>query len=313
MNLEFLTYFDVHYAACGMTMIDSLLSSNAAARVTVLCLDDKVASILTAETGKRVRAVGLEALADHEPRLRPLQALREPWEFYATHKPVLMDWALHQQEEDTLVAFIDADTCFFSDPASLFEEAQQASIALSPHRFNDTTQHLSLYGTYNAGFGLWRNDATGRECLKDWTNECLAWCYARVEEDGRFMNQGYLNRWPSRYEKVHVLSHPGANLAPWNVGTHVLEKTPQGVTVDALPLIFYHFSCLSRNADGLWQTYDQGEAMRQSILHQEVYAPYLKALESMSQRLLTRHGITGLGSVRTRSDIIPMISFEGSG
>lgn len=310
MKKEFLTYFDSNYAACGMAMLESLLQWGDDFHATILCLDEGVEKIITSELGERVRTVRLEEMADQEPRLRPLKTLREPWEFYATHKPILIDWALRQHREGLLIAFTDADTFFFSDPSPLFDEVGTSSIALSPHRFNETTQHLSIYGSYNAGFGLWRNDAAGRTCLQDWTRECLEWCHARVEEDGRFMNQGYLNHWPTRYENVHILSHPGANLAPWNVATHVLEQSAAGVLVDSLPLIFYHFSSLSRNTEGQWQTYDQGKAMKQVTLHQGVYAPYLKALDAMSQRLQSRYDIAGIGSVRVTDKNIPMITFE---
>ncbi|MEQ1842999.1 MAG: hypothetical protein ABL994_21565, partial [Verrucomicrobiales bacterium] len=250
MKKTFLTYFDVAFAARGIAMLESLLQWDNGIEATVLCLDDEIGQIITSELGDRVGTVSMAELADHAPELQPLRDQRTPWEFYATHKPVLLDWAILQQSYHAQVAFTDADTFYFSDPSPLFEEAGRSSIVLSPHRFNADTQHLSRFGDYNAGFGLGRNDPTGRCCLRDWSRECLDWCYSRVDASGRFMNQGYLNHWPTRYANVHVLAHPGVNLAPWNVASHVLEETASGVLVDNRPLVFYHFSCLSRNADG---------------------------------------------------------------
>jgi hypothetical protein len=309
MPKSFLTYFDINYAAYGLAMLESLLQWGDPIRITVLCLDDDVAKVIVSEFGNRVRIVSMEELATHEPALRRVKDSREPWEFYATHKPILIDWALRQTEPGSLIAFTDADTFYYSDPSPLFDEASSASIALSPHRFNAGTQHLAIYGLYNAGFGLWRNNASGRKCLQDWAHDCLEWCHARVDEKGRFMNQGYLNQWPTRYEGVHILTHPGANLAPWNVATHTLTKTAAGVLVDAQPLIFYHFSSLFRKPAGGWRSYDQGEGMKQQTLHQSIYAPYLKAVEDMSRRLIARYGVTGIGSVRATGGNTPMVHF----
>jgi hypothetical protein len=310
MRREFLTYFDINYASCGMALVESLFHWCEDVRVTILGLDEATLDIVSAEMGDRVAIVTCADLAAYEPALLPLRTARTPWEFYATQKPVFIDRALRKLQDDALVTYTDADTFFFSDPSPIFAEATTASIVISPHRFNAATAHLAVHGRYNAGFGLWRNDVCGRQCLRDWTRACLAWCYARVEEDGRFMNQGYLNAWPVQYEKARILSHPGANLAPWNVGTHRLKRGAHGVLVDGVPLIFYHFANLSRNAAGEWQTYDQGKAIRQAVLHKAVYGPYIMAVEAMARRLKSRYGVEGLGSVRTVDARIPQITFQ---
>jgi len=137
----------------------------------------------------------------------------------------------------------------------MFEELGSATIGLSPHRFHDGTAYLAMYGLYNAGCICWRSCATARECVADWQTDCLSWCSKEVQPDGRFMNQGYLNRWPERYPGVHVIEHPGINLAAWNVETHVLKLEHDGIRVDCQPLIFYHFSSMRRDSDGRWYSY----------------------------------------------------------
>jgi hypothetical protein len=69
----------------------------------------------------------------------------------------------------------------------------------------------------------------------------LEWCYYRLE-DGKMGDQKYLDEWPERYSKCHILMHPGAGIAPWNYAQYHFGKDAQGrITVDGASLIFYHF------------------------------------------------------------------------
>lgn len=307
MTPHFITYMDSNYAARGLVMIESLLRWCPDARLTVLCLNEPLAQILTREVGRAVTMLSPEPLAVHEPRLAEVRAGRTPWEFYATQKPVLISWVLERMPMNSLVAYIDADTFFFSSPMPAFEEAEGASIVISPHRFNAATAFLSKYGTYNAGFGIWRHDEEGLGNLHAWRDQCLEWCHASAESDGRFMNQGYLNAWPSQYAGLKVSTHPGLNLAPWNVGSHQLKEDASGLTVDGLPLVFYHFSSVHRTPEGQWWTFDMDSALHQDVVLQGIYRPYLAALKAASTRLLDRHGILGTGSVREMNPSIPVL------
>src|SRR5436853_347453 len=79
------------------------------------------------------------------------------------------------------------------------------------------------FGRFNAGCIYWKNDPVGRRCLIDYRADCIAWCAPQSMPDGRFMNQGYLTAWPQRYAGVHVIRHPGVNLAPWNIAGHSID------------------------------------------------------------------------------------------
>lgn len=298
MNVEFVTYFDSHFAAPGIAMIRSLFQWDSSARMTVLCLDHKIEGILKTEFDDSVRTLDCETLAEYEPRLKPLRTSREPWEFYATQKPVVIAWVMDHSAPDAIVSFVDADLFFYSDPTPVYEGFAGYSVAVSPHRFNAETQGGAMHGIYNAGFGIWRKDSIGRQCINNWARQCLDWCFRSVEPDGRFMNQGYLNEWPSRYDRVSIIQHPGANLAPWNVGSHRLANGANGVEVDSSPLVFFHFSNLAIDSKGVWNTCYDFQAMRQEVVMKNIYAPYIDMLEEVSARLEKNHGIRGLGSVR---------------
>ena len=54
-------------------------------------------------------------------------------------------------------------------------------------------------------------------------------------------DQGYLDEWPKLYERVMILQHKGAGLAPWNIEQYELSARESVACVDGAPLIFYHY------------------------------------------------------------------------
>lgn len=298
MTWHFATYFDSHYAAKGLTMLRSLRRHQPSAELTVLCLDADVERILRA-VAPSARLIGLARLVDAEPRLAALRAQRKTWEFYATAKAVYLHRLLEALALDDVLAYVDADTCFHAAPLPAFAaELDAHSIVVSPHRYSPGAAHLSVYGPFNAGFGLWRADATARECLRDWAEACIAWCHETVMADGRFMNQGYLAAWPDRYAGVRIAGHPGINLAPWNVTAHTLQDSPDGLRVDGWPVVFFHFSNLARSHDGEWRTYDIADSLRHPLVMERLYVPYIAELEATRQYLLAHFGMEGTATVR---------------
>jgi hypothetical protein len=269
------------------------------AALAVLCLDERVEEILRA-SAPSVRILSLARLFEIEPDLERVRGERKPWEFYATAKPAYLHTLLAGLPgEEEVLAYIDADAFFFSNPLPVFEEEIMAhSIVVSPHRFSPGSMHLSIYGPYNAGFGIWRGDAEGRRCLRDWADDCRAWCHESVLPDGRFMNQGYLATWPGRYRAVRATRHPGINLAPWNVAAHSLRPEPGGMRVDDAPLVFFHFSGLARGQDGQWRANDIDNILRHPWVMDRLYVPYIAELEATRQYLLDNYGLDGVASVR---------------
>lgn len=292
------TYLDSAYLARGIAMLDSLCRYDATADILALALDELCANVLRQRYVKRVRVIETETIHAFEPRLRDIRRQRSAWAYYATQKPALARFAMESGPPPESLMYIDADTWFFSDPSAMFEEIGGASVGLSPNRFHTATEHLAIYGLYGAGCVYWRNDETGRRCVDDWREDCLNWCGEQPQPDGRFMNQGYLTRWPERYPSVHVMQQPGSNLGPWNVDGHELAREHGNVTVDGQPLIFYHFSGLNRDADGQWYSFYPHLDRHFELACQWIYRPYLIAIEKESRRLKEEAGIDGAGTVR---------------
>jgi hypothetical protein len=247
--------------------------------------------------GPAIRVIDAETLQAHDPQLANLRDERTDWEFYATQKPVLALFILSGEPRPESLLFVDADTWFFSDPAPLFAELGEASIGLSPHRFPPDAQDLLKYGAFNAGCVYWRNDPQGLRCLEDWRSDCIACCDQEVRPDGRFMNQGYLTGWPERYRGVHIIRHPGVNLAPWNIDSHVLRGgTP--LRADDLDVIFYHYSGLVPEGDGRWASFYPHVHRQFDLIRDAIYGPYLRAVERERKAIQEATGVDGTGTVR---------------
>ena len=296
--IRWCTYFDRHYLARGLAMIRSLLAHEPDATIAVLCFDDETARIVAASGLRGVTAVPLAALHARDPALAVLAGPRSRWEVYASHKASFIGAMLADAPVDDAVAFIDADSWFFSPPAPVIAELGAASIGLSAHRFAAGKEHLAKYGLYNAGFVVLRNDDAGRRCAGEWRGQCLVWCREETQSDGRFMNQGYLNDWPDRHQGVHVFVHPGANLGPWNLETFALTTEGRTVRVGGQPLVFYHFSGVFRDAAGSWWSMYPIAPPLLKIARERIYRPYIEAITAEERRIVAAFGTGAIGSVR---------------
>ena len=293
MTRRYCTYFDSQYLARGITMLRSLRQHDPAAAITVLALDPPCDDALHAAFGSSIDILPQSTLLATDPALAQTRPHRTPWAFYSTQKSVLVLSILRAAPAGSAVIYIDADTCFFSSPAPLWEEAAHAPIALSPHRFCEGNQHLEKYGIYNAGFLYFRATPQALQCVEDWRTDCLNWCDEQPQPDGRFMNQGYLNQWPARYPGTHIFRHPGQNLAPWNVNGHHLEIAGPNTHIDGQPLIFYHFSQVQSDADNNWYALANDFEKQFSLVVSAIYEPYARAVATENAQYMRA------GSVRT--------------
>ena len=60
-------------------------------------------------------------------------------------------------------------------------------------------------------------------------------------KDDRFADQKYLDRWPEQFSDVVELSHPGLNVAPWNLQRNSVERRSGSWWVGEFPLVLRAF------------------------------------------------------------------------
>ena len=239
---HFCTYFDRNYLARGLALYESLRQHCRRPFVLwILCFDDETYDILARLNLPGVRLISQQAFEASDEALVRAKADRSRVEYYWTCTPSLPLYVLQHDPEVELITYLDADLCFYSDPRPIYDELGDGSILIVEHRFSPEYAHLATTsGIYNVGLLAFRSDEHGLACLRWWRERCLEWCYIRFD-DGRFGDQKYLDDWPKRFDRLVVLQHKGAGLAPWNLTRYAIDAGLGRVTVDSVPLIFYHY------------------------------------------------------------------------
>jgi hypothetical protein len=285
---QFCTYFDQNYLLRGLALHHSLSQYCPEFQLWILCMDTACYDILKQMDLPRVRLISLAELESEFPELLKAKQNRTVVEYYFTCTPALPLYVLNQDPNIDAVAYLDADLFFFADPARLYEEIAGHSIAIIEHRFPAELAHLAEHGIYNVGFLFFRRDKIGLACLHRWFEQCLEWCYDRVEAD-RYADQKYLDDWPDRFKNLVVLQHKGANLAPWNLANYKIRKRRNRIFVDEQPLIFFLFLGLKRVGNRLYEpNFEKYRVSASWAVLNGVYRSYLKAI------LKIAHSYSGL-------------------
>lgn len=277
--LNFCTYFDQHYLARGLALYDSLRSHCPTFRLWILCMDDGAYTRLAQMALPEVVLISLMDFEAGDTGLASAKANRSRIEYYFTCSASLPLYIFKQDANVDLLTYLDADMYFFSDPTPVFEQIEGKSIAITAHRLPVALRWREQYGLYNVGWLSFRRDQQGLACLQRWREQCIEWCYDKLE-DSRYADQKYLDEWPALYPNLIVLSHKGVNLAPWNIANYEIKCLPKGrLFVDDDTLILYHFHGLKQRTRTLFdpRLYEY-EVSLSSVLRNNVYAPYIRQL-----------------------------------
>jgi hypothetical protein len=239
MKRHFCTLFDSNYLLKGFAMLTSLQQHCPEARVYVLCLDSLAQEILEASNLDGVVCIPLSQIEG--PELLNVKQQRNIAEYCWTLSSCFTAWLMHFRDEIEALTYLDSDLMFFSSIEPIFQEIANASVAIIEHRFTSRLKHLENKGRFCVEWVSFRRDVQGLACLNHWRDQCLEWCYDRLE-DGRMGDQKYLDAWPELYSNTHIIRHPGAGLAPWNYPNYQIASSANGaISVDGQPLIFFHF------------------------------------------------------------------------
>lgn len=237
----FCTLFDQNYLTRGLALYYSLRKNCPKFKLWILCMDDQTREILRKMDLPFITLVTLKEFENKG--LLKAKANRTHQEYCWTCASCLLWYLFKKYPQIKLLSYLDADLYFYHDPEPIFTEMGNSSVLILPHRFEPEKRHFLVNGIYNVSLVSFRRDKNGMSCLRWWKDQCLAWCYYRLEE-GKLGDQKYLDEFPKRFAGVKALSHLGAGLAHWNINQYKIWKEGKIIYVDGYPLIFIHFQGL---------------------------------------------------------------------
>ena len=233
--MYFCTLFDSNYISKGIALYLSIEHCTKDFTLYVMAMDRKCQEMLKMMTFEHMVVDCIEDIVD--PALMAAKNNRSRAEFCWTCGSYITDWVLHHYELPD-ISYLDSDLMFFSSPQVIYDELERkkASVGLVPH-FMD----YPLFGKYCVQFVFFKGDKDGVECLRWWRDECLKWCYSRVE-DGKYGDQKYLDYFAGKFNHVCEIENRGVGVAYWNMNANSYKDRYTYYKNQKWPTVFFHYS-----------------------------------------------------------------------
>ncbi len=283
------TYFDKNYISKGIVMINSLWNVEPNAKIFVLCMDSFTEHYLKLNASNAI-PVGIDRLKDFDLEFALSRSNRSQVEWYFTATACLLNFLIQKlPAEITSLTYLDADLCFFSSLGQLHSEANGSSVQVIEHRFPPALAQLEVHGRFNVGWMKFANDEMGKRVIAEYRRDCLEWCYDRVELT-RYADQKYLDYWPELYPNVCISEIHGANVAPWNISNYDFRLSNNVPTIDAEPIIFYHFHGIKRGPGNSYAINRRQYPYPDSHDFKRFYSDYVRKLFTIDEELRSKFG-----------------------
>lgn len=158
----------------------------------------------------------------------------------------------------TNVVYLDPDIFVYSLLDPVYEALSQSEIVVTPHAMTPLPEDgcrpldrdLLKAGSYNLGFIGVKDSSETSRFLNWWEERCLSQGFNEPSM-GWFVDQHWIDLVPSYFNNVHILRHPGCNVAYWNLHERDVIVSETGtITMGTvgLPLVFFHFSGIDANS-----------------------------------------------------------------
>jgi hypothetical protein len=246
MKLAFFTSITNSYFSKARILARSVKSVYPESEFVVALLDDEVEDLTKLEPSiDRVIAIGEE----HVENFKQWIYFHDVVEACTAQKGLVIEKLLLEKKFDAVV-YLDPDIKVFSPLKELEDALAKYSTVLTPHLTSpsitddgvqDNELAASIHGTYNLGFLAIKNSEQGLAVASWWKNRLLKYCFDEKNR-GIFTDQKWFDLVPALFDGVHILRHPGYNIATWNIENRVISREADDLRVNHQPLRFIHFS-----------------------------------------------------------------------
>ena len=271
--MNFCTLFDSNYISKGIALYLSIERYTTDFTLYVMAMDRKCQSMLKTIGFEHVVVDCIEDVDDHA--LSMAKGNRSRAEFCWTCGSYVTDWVLHHYELPD-ITYLDSDLMFFNSPQIVFEEFERkdSSVGLTPH-----FMRYPLFGKYCVQYVYFKNDADGAACLRWWRDECLKWCYSRVE-DGKYGDQKYLDYFAECFNHVCETENRCVGIAYWNMNENSYEGSRTFYEGKEWPTVFFHYSGINVQVKDGVMTFRHTMYMTDVILKTFI-EPYAKLMKEV--------------------------------
>jgi len=159
-----------------------------------------------------------------------------------------MKYLMTTYKIETDFLYLDPDIQLYSSLTEVKALFKKHDIILTPHLLSSGVLEMELscmnHGIYNLGFLALRRSQEAKGFLDWWHARISHACYIQKEK-GIFTDQKWVDLAPTLFN-VHLLKHPGYNIAIWNIFGRHLRFEKKQLTVNHEPVRFIHFSDIER-------------------------------------------------------------------
>lgn len=233
--MNFCTLYDSNYISKGLALYLSIAKYTDDFTMYVMAMDRKCQEMLKTLAFKHVIVDCIKDIDD--PKLQEAKGNRSRAEFCWTCGSYTTDYFLHKYNLLD-ITYLDSDLMFFCSPQVVSDELEKknASIGLAPHFTKNP-----LFGRYCVQYVYFKNDENGSECLRWWKDECLKWCYSKLE-NGKYGDQKYLDYFADRFDSVYAIENRGVGIAAWNMDSYKYLNGRVIYKKKEWPFVFFHYS-----------------------------------------------------------------------
>ena len=244
MTLVF-TICSNNYLAQAITLGQSLINHNPDYTFKICLVDRKIEQINYSAIPYEIIEVESIAIAVFNEMFKRYSIT----ELNTAVKPYFFQYFFKTQSSFENFIYLDPDILVYRAFTELEEKLTTNEIVITPHFTtpinddkNQAENNFLNSGLYNLGFIALRKGIESEKLVNWWANRLQTKAYVDFT-NGIFTDQLWINFAPLFFKKVHILKHPGYNMAYWNMHERLLVPEKQVIFNQLkFSLIFFHFS-----------------------------------------------------------------------